>query len=133
MSERSFRFVLGFLLWASLSSAAYFQTMLPVYILISILLFEFITNWRLTLIFQYIRFGAQACSNSQNLCIKNSFWIFDAERLLRLIIALFIIISYTILPDILWFIPWFTAGMLIMASITNICPMAMFLKWSGLR
>ncbi len=55
MSERIFRLILGFALWATLIYAAYFETMIPVYAFIALLMFEGITNLRITLIINHLR------------------------------------------------------------------------------
>lgn len=133
MSERSFRLILGFTLWGILIYAAYFETMAPVYAFIAILIFEGVTNLRITLIINNVR-------NKNNTPIfsdesEHSHWInnIDSERILRIVIAILVYSPFLVFPEQLWFLPWFIAGMLILAGITNICPMAMFLKWSGMK
>lgn len=131
MSERLFRLILGVTLWLSLVLSAFYETMIPIYIYVGFLLFEGLTNWRITLIINRIRYGpepAPAENTNQNWVNK-----IDSERALRILIALLVIISFTVLPDFMWFFPWFFAGMLILAGTTNICPMVMFLKWSGMK
>ena len=131
MSERLFRLVLGVTLWITLVLSAFYETMLPVYIYVGFLLFEGVTNWRITLIINRIRYGAAPTPSEST---ENS-WMskIDSERALRILLALLVIISFTVLPDFMWFLPWFFAGMLILAGTTNICPMVMFLKWSGMK
>ena len=131
MSERFFRLILGVTLWLSLVLSAFYETMTPIYLYVGFLLFEGITNWRITLIINRIRYGLK--SNPTENSHKN--WInkIDSERALRIMLALLVIISFTVLPDFMWFLPWFFAGMLILAGTTNICPMVMFLKWSGMK
>ncbi len=133
MSERTFRFLLGFILWGSLIYSAYFETPMPIYALSAFLLFESLTNWRFTLIVSRLRFGRSTEHHSEDSCTHSWLYHIDSERALRFIIAAFILIPVFLLPELLWFLPWFTAAMLIMAGITNICPMGMFLKWSGMR
>ncbi|WP_198265627.1 YgaP-like transmembrane domain [sulfur-oxidizing endosymbiont of Gigantopelta aegis] len=57
----------------------------------------------------------------------------EAERMMRFIVVLFLVISFFSLPDVLWFFPWYVAGMMIVSGISNICPMVMFLRWVGFR
>lgn len=133
MNERSFRFVLGVLLWGVLIYSAYFETLIPVYTLATYLLFESITNWRLTLLISSLRAGSSIEHHSADHSGHSWLYHIDSERILRLVIAFFILLPVFVLPELLWFLPWFTAAMLIMAGITNICPMGMFLKWSGMR
>jgi hypothetical protein len=53
--------------------------------------------------------------------------------MLRLVVAALLIISYVIFHEQLWIIPWFIGFMLFMAGLTNICPMAMMLRWTGFK
>ena len=131
MSERFFRLILGVTLWLSLVLSAFYQTMTPIYLYVGFLLFEGITNLRITLIINRIRYGL----NSPPTENTHKYWInkIDSERALRIMLALLVIISFTVMPDFMWFLPWFFAGMLILAGTTNICPMVMFLKWSGMK
>ena len=132
MSERFFRLVLGTTLWTILIFTAYFETMIPVYTYVGFLLFEGITNLRMTLIADRLRYGTLPADSSleEDSTIK---FQFDSERALRIILACLVLLSFTVLPDFMWFLPWFFAGMLILAGTTNICPMLMFLKWMGMR
>ena len=57
MSERTFRLILGALLWAALISSAMYETMVPLYCFVGLLLFEGITNWRVPIIISRIRYG----------------------------------------------------------------------------
>jgi len=133
MSERHFRFIMGAALWVVLISSAYYETMYPLFIFAGFLLFEGITNLRLTRIINKIRFGKGNIDTENSDCNVKWFNKIESERVLRFIVSAFVLIPYYVIPDIIWFIPWFVASMLILAGITNICPMVMFLKWSGLR
>ncbi len=133
MNERSYRFIIGFMLWGILIYSAYFETLLPIYILTGFLIFESITNLSLTRLTNKASDGKNFETYSEEKCQHKIMNKLDSERVLRFIIALFVLIPLTFYQQYLWFLPWFTAGMLIMAGITNICPMAMFLKWSGMR
>jgi len=133
MSERHFRLIMGATLWIVLISSAYYETMYPLFVFSGVLLFEGITNMRLTKIINKIRFGKYTLDTEGDCCNLKWFNRIESERVLRFIVAGFVLIPYYVLPDVIWFIPWFVASMLILAGITNICPMVMFLKWSGLR
>ncbi len=133
MSERTFRLILGFTLWGLLVYSAYFQTMWPIYAFCIYLVFEGITNLRFTLLVSRLKTGSTFSETEPSTCTSRIINRIDSERVLRIIIAALIIISFNFTPDLIWFLPWFISGMLIMAGITNICPMAMFLKWSGMR
>jgi hypothetical protein len=58
---------------------------------------------------------------------------FDAERALRLVIAVFLTVSFFFFPKVLWFFPWFLGFALTMAGLTGICPMCIFFKKMGFR
>jgi len=133
MSERHFRLIMGATLWLVLISSAYYETMYPLFVFTGVLLFEGITNMRLTKVINKIRFGKYTLDTEDDCCHMKWFNRIESERVLRFIVAGFVLIPYYVLPDVIWFIPWFVASMLILAGITNICPMVMFLKWSGLR
>lgn len=125
MTERYFRLILGSILIILLT----LQNDTLVYAYIALLLFEGLTNWRITLLISRLRKlpphgDTGNCASPIN---------FESERLLRLVIAALLIITYIIYPDILWFFPWFIAFMLFMAGVTNICPMTMFFSWLGFR
>jgi len=133
MSERHFRLIMGAMLWLVLISSAYYETMYPLFVFSGVLLFEGVTNMRLTKIINKIRFGKYTLDEEDSCCNLKWFNKIESERVLRFIVSGFVLIPFYVLPDIIWFIPWFVASMLILAGITNICPMVMFLKWSGLR
>lgn len=128
MSERVFRFILG----ASLIFLLYLQADALVYVYIGVLLFEGVTNWRVPLLVSRLRYGADF--RMQDVlspgCNRISF---DAERMLRLIVAVMLIATFVMYPEQTWFFPWFIGFMLFMAGMTNICPMVMGLRWMGFR
>jgi len=133
MSERQFRLIMGATLWLVLISSAYYETMYPLFAFAGFLLFEGITNLRLTRIINKIRYGKSNIDTEDSGCNIKWFNKIESERVLRFIVSCFVLVPFYVIPDIIWFIPWFVASMLILAGITNICPMVMFLKWSGLR
>ncbi len=125
MSERVFRLIQGAILLLLL----FLQSEALIYGYIALLLFEGITNWRVPILVSKIRYGK--FRESTDLECKSI--PFDAERALRLVVAGLLIISYILFPSHLWFFPWIVGFMLFMAGITNICPMAMMLRWVGFR
>ncbi len=128
MTERSFRFILGI----SLLILLYFHLDIGVYIYIGILLFEGLTNWRIPIIASRLRYGS--AYNPQDLTNADCAAIpFDAERVLRLLVAGFLVITFVLFKEEVWFFPWFIGFMLFMAGMTNICPMVMGLRWLGFR
>jgi hypothetical protein len=128
MTERSFRLILG----ASLLLMLYLDFELGIYIYIGVLCFEGITNWRIPMLVSRARFGDNYQS-SDALSPGCSNIPFDAERALRLIAAGFLVITFVIFKTEAWFFPWFVGSMLLLAGITNICPMVMGLRYAGFR
>ena len=129
MSERFFRLILGI----SLMVFLYFEWLYAVYAYCGILMFEGVTNWRIPLIVSKLRYGDQYLNHVDegNLSAK---FPFEAERMLRLVVVIFIGLSF-LLPEplLLWWLSWFVGFMLMLAGITSICPMVMFFRWTGFR
>jgi Protein of unknown function (DUF2892) len=128
MSERFFRIILGSLLLLFLFLGSRELTLAY----IGLLLFEGITNWRIPILVSKARYGADYQQAVQS-CGGTSTLNFDAERALRLIVAALLFISYVILGEMAWFFPWFIGVMLLIAGLTNICPMVMTLRLIGFR
>ena len=128
MTERSFRFILG----AALLLLLFFSLDMGIYIYIGILLFEGATNWRIPIIVSKLRYGAayDQADLTGSECAAISF---DAERVLRLLVAGMLVVTFVLFKEQAWFFPWFIGFMLFMAGMTNICPMVMFLRWLGFR
>jgi hypothetical protein len=125
MNERFFRVILGALLILLLAG----KWELGVYAYIGLMLFEGITNQRVPLIVSSLRGNRTGWSREPDPARIP----FDAERALRLLIALLLIVSFVVLPDALWFVPWFIGIALFMAGITGVCPMSIALKRIGFR
>lgn len=127
MTERMFRFILG----ASLGVLLLVQNKELIYAYIGILLFEGVTNWRVPILISKLRFGKTYAPTVPH---ADSGWIpLDAERILRILVASMLILSYVMFREQTWFFPWFIGFMLFMAGMTNICPMVMGLRWIGFR
>ena len=127
MSEHRFLLVIGVFLWVMLAYSAYYDSIIILYVFAGYLTFEAITNLRLTTLLRHLNKSSpetetlmRAEPQSSSLLSK-----IEADRVVRIIIAIFIYVPLALLPDLPWFLPWFVAGMLIMAGITNICPMQM--------
>jgi len=127
MTESQFRIILG--LW--LIAGLYLNSVQVMYALMLVLLFEGVTNLRIPTIVSRIRYGQQALGDGQaSLQTRVSF---EAERALRLIVALFIVAPlYEELVQ-LWWLPWFVGFALIGAGLSGMCPMVLALKHLGLR
>jgi hypothetical protein len=128
MSERVFRFILG----ATLIALLFFEQQQAIYIYIGILLFEGTTNLRIPMLVSRLRYGSDY-STTQVPSDGPARIPFDAERVLRLIVAALLVVSYVMFREQVWFFPWFIGFMLFMAGMTNICPMVMGLRWAGFR
>lgn len=128
MNERMFRFILG----ATLMLLLLFQQDQLIYAYIAVLLFEGITNWRIPILVSRVRYGNQfnAIENTEGECARIPF---DAERVLRFLVAAMLVSYFLLFREQAWFFPWFIGFMLFMAGMTNICPMVIGLRWIGFR
>ena len=129
MSERIHRIILGALLIILLS----INSAEGVYFIIGLLLFEGLTNLRVTILVSKARFGADYLAHVKACEGKNATIPFDAERMLRLLVAVFLILTYIFYSELLWWFPWFIGIMLCSAGLTGICPMVMMLRAVGFR
>lgn len=142
MTERTFRIFLGAGLFLLLYvSAINGNTDLILYY-ICLLIFEGMTSWHIPKILTAIKNKANhnefveddVTSKQKNKQKKSTARIpFEAESAMRLVIAVFLIIPLFFSAETLWIIPWFVASMLLLAGVTNICPMVMFFRWLGFR
>lgn len=126
MSERNFRFIQGVYLLIAL----YLKLDMMIYIFIGVFLFEAITNFRVPTMVSRLRYGAKTTNSNMP---SSSKFHFEAERMLRLTVVTFLVVSYILYPQQLWFVPWFVATMLLLAGISSICPMVMFYRALGFR
>ena len=130
MNERIFRIILGVVLLLLL----YFDLRQAVYGYIVLLFFEGITNWRIPILVSRMRgdrnVGTAECALSPGAGARINF---EAERALRLAVAVFLVVSYVVFPKELWFFPWFIGFALFGAGLSGICPMVMAFRWLGFR
>ena len=127
MTERWYRLLQGMYLLVAL----YIENHAMIYTFMIVLTLEALTNIRLTMLLPSVSSSKEACEERQNeKCFTFSV---DSERLLRLIVVLFLLFSYVLFPEPIWFFPWFVAAMLLLAGITNICPMVMMFQYLGFR
>ena len=128
MTERNFRFILGF----SLMVFLFFELHALIYAYIGLLIFEGITNLRIPILVSRLRFGKdQPDIDEGNSCVCK--FNFEAERGFRFVIAGTLIITFVVFHEAAWFVPWLVGFGLTMAGITGICPIAISLRWLGLR
>ncbi len=129
MTERAYRLVTGILMLSFL----FFRIDQAVWVLIFLMAFEGLTNWRVPIIVTRALYPNNAVmvteGENPNFTIN-----YDAERMLRWLVMFTILIgmlSYT--EGLFWYFPWFVGLMLLLAGVTGICPMVMALRKLGLK
>lgn len=127
MTERNFRLVIG--VWLMLALVAALPQ--PIYVLMGMLLFEGVTNWRVPALVSRLRAGSAptVAADAARDCVMG----FEAERALRLILVTMLGLSLFPASALLWWLPWFIAFALIGAGLSGICPMVSALRWVGMR
>lgn len=128
MSEKNFRIVLG----AWLVAGLLLNSQYVIYALTGLMLFEGLTNIRIPGLITRIR-SHDHQPNSANGLNPNARVSFEAERGLRLIVIILILIPMNSDIEFLWMLPWFVGFALIGAGLSGICPMVLALRWLGLR
>jgi len=126
MKESTFRVILGLWLLVGLYSGLHALTL----VMIGLILFEGITNYRVPLLVS--RLCGKDVTPDRKIHKRN--WIpFEAERFMRLLLVIFLLISYLVFPQHLWWLPWFIAFALIGAGLSGMCPMVITLRYVGFR
>jgi hypothetical protein len=125
MSERHFRIILG--LW--LIIGLYLDMTVITYALITLLLFEGATNLRVPLLISKARFGDM--NYYQDKITSSSRLPFEAERALRFIVVLLILLPLVYGMEFFWWMPWFVGFALIGAGLSGMCPMVLTLRRIG--
>lgn len=126
MSEKNFRIILG----AWLITGLLINSPAVIYALAGLLLFEGVTNLRVPGLVARVRFGEAAETAATNPAARTNF---EAERGLRLIVAMLILVPMLSGAKLLWLLPWFVGFALIGAGLSGLCPMVLALRWLGLR
>ena len=117
MSEKNFRVILGaWLITGLLINSPYI-----IYALVGLLLFEGATNLRVPGLVARARGGEQVNVDAENFN-PNARTSFEAERGLRLIVAMLIVVPMTSTTELLWLLPWFVGFALIGAGTLVIKP-----------
>lgn len=137
MTERTFRIFLGAGLFLLLYIAAITENTDLIRYYIGLLVFEGVTNWRIPGMLAALKNKTTDITEDDDKVISHTVSSvripFDAERVMRLVVALILSIPLFFTVQSLWIIPWFVASMLLLAGVTNICPMVMFFRWLGFR
>lgn len=127
MTERWYRLVQGIYLIVAL----YLENDAMVYAFMVLLMLEGITNLRLPVLLLRLSGSWDKLEyESETECYTFSI---DSERLLRVVVVLFLLLSYVLFPEPVWFFPWYVGAMLLLAGITNICPMVMMFQFVGFK
>ncbi|MHB9118165.1 MAG: hypothetical protein ACYC2R_07805 [Burkholderiales bacterium] len=132
MSNHLYRLILGILLLVSL----YFDLRYVMYVLIAMLFAEGVTNWRVPLLVQKLRRNSAVFSEQEAEVAsvqRAPRFQFEAERAWRLVIGMMLFVTYVLLYDTLWFIPWFMGFAILGAGVSRVCPVLISVKWMGFR
>lgn len=132
MSERFFRLIVGSLLLAFL----YFELQSAIPVMIAILLFEGVSNYRVPMLVTRLRqAGDIAFGDSCELMPESQTarFGFEAERAWRLAVALMLAVSVYAFNEQLWFFPWFMGFAIFGAGLSGVCPVLISLKLLGFR
>ena len=131
MSERIFLFAVG----AFILSALYIEVDILIYALCLWLMFEAITDIRLTTLSQKLMHktvppGLTVFKTTQR-------FDFDAFRAWRLMVAVVLGGAFVLVNEyqfeILWFFPWFMGFAIMGAGVSGVCPMVLFIRWLGFQ
>lgn len=128
MSERTYRLIQGGIILFGLI----LESDELIYIFIALSVFEGLSGFRIPVLVSHFRKAATAHAFAADIASPPRI-PFEAERMMRLTVAVLLAISYLIFPEETWFFPWFMGAMLVMAGISNICPMVIYYRWLGFR
>ena len=131
MSERLFLFVVGVYILTGL----YFEVDMMIYLLSSWLIFEGVTNLRLTTISQ--KLISQTVPAGLTVFQTQQRFNFDTFRAWRIMVAVMLGGSFLLLNEhdieMVWFFPWFMGFAIMGAGASGVCPMILLIRWIGFR
>ena len=130
MTDRTYRTLFG----ASILLALYFDLSLMMYILIGLLFAEGLTNQRVPILVSGIRnrIGAGEFHYENLDMAMNPRFGVDAERVWRLTVGFFLLVSFSLI-EALWWFPWFMGFAIFGAGLSGICPVLIAIRWIGFR
>lgn len=130
MTDRAYRTLFG----ACILLALYFDLSLMMYILIGLLFAEGITNQRVPMLVSNVRnrISVGEFHYVNHDMAMDSRFDTDAERVWRLTVGFFLLISYALIEPLWWF-PWFMGFAIFGAGLSGICPVLMAIRWIGFR
>lgn len=131
MSERFFLFVVG----AYILSALYVDIDIMIYGLCLWLLFEGISDIRLTTLTQ--RMVKKTVPAGLTTFRSEQRFDFDAFRAWRLTVAVMLGASFLLVREynieVLWFFPWFMGFAILGAGVSGVCPVLLLIRWLGFK
>ena len=131
MSERVFLFIVGAYILISL----YLWIDLMIYILSLWLLFEAITDIRLTTLSQKLM--KKTVPAGLIVFLTHQRFNFEASRAWRITVAVLLGGSLLLLKEhnveFVWFFPWFMGFAIMGAGASSVCPVLLFIRWIGFK
>ncbi len=131
MSERLYLFLVG----VYILFALYFEMDFLIYGLVALLVFEAITDIRITTLTQRVR-HITLDSGLVAFQSRNRFNV-EALRAWRLFVSAILALSYYLVHEqgleVIWFFPWFMGFAIMGAGASGVCPVLLALKWAGFR
>ena len=127
MTERTYRFILG----AVLTLLLYFHIEPLQYVYIGVLMWEALTGFRVPQLVSRLRYGSDY--NDRIGAATQYRFAFEAERGMRAVFAVVMIVAFFVVPPDYWFVSWLVAIALFLSGLVNFCPMVTMLRWIGFR
>lgn len=131
MSERIFFSFVGAYILISL----YFDVELVIYFLCLWLMFEAVTDFRLTTFTQQLMHKTVA--SGFTVFQTRVHFDYDAARVWRIIVAVMLGGSFILLHEydfeMVWFFPWFLGFAILGAGVSGVCPVLLLIRWVGFR
>jgi len=130
MTDRAYRGLFG----AAILIALYFELSWLMFALIGLLFAEAITNQRVPMVVCILR---KYITKQQNGYVNhgqvaNPKFDVDSERVWRLVVGLFLLVSFSYV-DALWWFPWFMGFAIFGAGLSGVCPVLIAIRWVGFR
>ncbi len=131
MSERLYLFFVG----AYVLVGLYFEIDIMIYLLSLWLVFEAVTELRLTTLSQ--KLIHKTLPAGLTVFQSTTRFDFDASRAWRITVAVMLGGSFILLKEqnfeMVWFFPWFMGFAIMGAGASGVCPMLLILRWVGFR
>jgi uncharacterized membrane protein len=128
MTNRMYRGLLGTLILIFL----YIDHAWLIYSLIAMLLFEGITNLTVPRIINQL-FQIHVTDEESSVENPRLRWNVSAERFWRLVVGSMLLLSYLVLYQYLWVIPWFFGFAILGSGLSGVCPGLLAIRWAGFR